>query len=110
MALFTADAHFVVYMNAKDPTPSQEPHSCEALEKAGGLHPTRSEGPGRLREAHVKARVNRNPSAFLRDGSCLSRGRSPTSRGEALPCRAQALVDRSETLVPLVIRVPSAAR
>jgi hypothetical protein len=24
MSLFTADARFVVYMNAKDPTPSQE--------------------------------------------------------------------------------------
>ena len=31
MALFTVDAHFVVYMNAKDPTPSQELHSREAL-------------------------------------------------------------------------------
>jgi ketosteroid isomerase-like protein len=31
MALFTADTHFVVYMNAKDPTPSQELHSREAL-------------------------------------------------------------------------------
>ena len=31
MALFTKDAHFVVYMNAKDPTPSQELHSREAL-------------------------------------------------------------------------------
>jgi hypothetical protein len=31
MALFTSDAHFVVYMNAKDPTPSQELHSREAL-------------------------------------------------------------------------------
>jgi SnoaL-like domain len=31
MALFTADTHFVVYMNAKDPKPSQEPHSREAL-------------------------------------------------------------------------------
>src|SRR5258707_3722959 len=31
MALFTPDAHFVVYMNAKDPTPSQELHSREAL-------------------------------------------------------------------------------
>jgi hypothetical protein len=31
MALFTADTHFVVYMNAKDPTPSQEFHSREAL-------------------------------------------------------------------------------
>src|SRR6201989_1172566 len=30
-ALFTADTHFVVYMNAKDPTPSQELHSREAL-------------------------------------------------------------------------------
>jgi ketosteroid isomerase-like protein len=31
MALFTPDTHFVVYMNAKDPTPSQEMHSREAL-------------------------------------------------------------------------------
>jgi hypothetical protein len=32
MALFTADTHFVVYMNAKDPKPSQELHSRAALE------------------------------------------------------------------------------
>src|SRR6266850_7508408 len=31
MALFTRDTHFVVYMNAKDPTPTQELHSREAL-------------------------------------------------------------------------------
>ena len=31
MSLFTTDTHFVVYMNAKDPTPSQELHSREAL-------------------------------------------------------------------------------
>ena len=31
MALFTENTHFVVYMNAKDPTPSQELHSREAL-------------------------------------------------------------------------------
>ena len=31
MALFTQDTHFVVYMNAKDPKPSQELHSREAL-------------------------------------------------------------------------------
>src|SRR6202051_3141061 len=31
MALFTADTHFVVYMNAKDPTPSQELNSRDAL-------------------------------------------------------------------------------
>jgi ketosteroid isomerase-like protein len=31
MALFTADTHFVVYMNAKDPKPSQELNSREAL-------------------------------------------------------------------------------
>jgi hypothetical protein len=31
MALFTADTHFVVFMNAKDPTPSQELHSRKAL-------------------------------------------------------------------------------
>src|SRR6202044_1143190 len=31
MALFTADTHFAVYMNAKDPTPSQELRSREAL-------------------------------------------------------------------------------
>ena len=31
MALFTADTHFVVYMNAKDPTPSLDLHFREAL-------------------------------------------------------------------------------
>src|ERR1700758_1298637 len=31
MALFTTDTHFVVYMNAKDPKPSQELHSRQAL-------------------------------------------------------------------------------
>jgi hypothetical protein len=31
IALFTEDAHFVVYMNAKDSTPSQELHSRDAL-------------------------------------------------------------------------------
>jgi len=31
MALFTQDTHFVVYMDAKDPKPTQELHSREAL-------------------------------------------------------------------------------
>jgi len=31
MALFTEDTRFVVYMNAKDPKPTQELHSREAL-------------------------------------------------------------------------------
>src|SRR5271163_4528828 len=31
MSLFTPDTHFVVYMEAKNPTPSQELHSSEAL-------------------------------------------------------------------------------
>ena len=31
MSLFTEDTHFVVYMNAKDPTPSMELRSREAL-------------------------------------------------------------------------------
>jgi hypothetical protein len=31
MSLFTEDAHFVVFMNAKDPIPSQELHSREEL-------------------------------------------------------------------------------
>ena len=31
MSLFTPDAHFVVYMDAKDPKPSQELHTREAL-------------------------------------------------------------------------------
>ena len=31
MALFTEDTHFVVYMDAKDPKPTQELHSREAL-------------------------------------------------------------------------------
>jgi hypothetical protein len=31
MALFTGDTHFVVYLDAKNPIPSQELHSREAL-------------------------------------------------------------------------------
>jgi len=31
MALFTANTHFVVYMDAKDPKPSQEVHSRDEL-------------------------------------------------------------------------------
>jgi SnoaL-like domain len=31
MSLFTPHTHFVVFMNAKDPTPSQELHSREAV-------------------------------------------------------------------------------
>jgi SnoaL-like domain len=31
MSLFTADTHFVVYMNAKNPTSSPELHSREEL-------------------------------------------------------------------------------
>jgi hypothetical protein len=31
MSLFTADTHFVVFMNAKDPKPAMELHSREAL-------------------------------------------------------------------------------
>jgi hypothetical protein len=31
MSLFIPDTHFVVFMNVKDPTPSQELHSREAL-------------------------------------------------------------------------------
>jgi hypothetical protein len=31
MSLFSTDAHFVVYMNAKDPTPAQELNSRETL-------------------------------------------------------------------------------
>ena len=31
MSLFTPDTHFVVFMNAKTPTPSQDLHSREAL-------------------------------------------------------------------------------
>ena len=31
MALFTTDTHFVVYMNSKDPKPSQELHSRDEL-------------------------------------------------------------------------------
>ena len=34
MSLFTTDTHFVVYMNAKDPTPSQELRSREALRRS----------------------------------------------------------------------------
>jgi hypothetical protein len=45
MALFTADTHFVVYMNAEDPTPSQELHSREALAPVFADQPPRLVGP-----------------------------------------------------------------
>jgi hypothetical protein len=39
LGLFTTDTHFVVYMNAKDPKPTQELHSREALAPVfAGLH------------------------------------------------------------------------
>ncbi len=47
MSLFTADTHFVVYMNAKDPTPSQELHSREALA---------TEPPGKLIRWRITSR------------------------------------------------------
>ncbi|SRR5712691_5827147 len=34
MSLFTADTHFVVFMDAKDPKPTQELHSRDALAPA----------------------------------------------------------------------------
>lgn len=34
MALFAVDAHFVVYMNAKDPIPTQELYSRDALHQS----------------------------------------------------------------------------
>ena len=34
MSLFTEDTHFMVFMNAKDPTPSMDLHSREALAPA----------------------------------------------------------------------------
>ena len=48
MSLFTADTHFVVYMNAKDPTPSMELHSRDALapEQSGGTASPREPGHG----------------------------------------------------------------
>ena len=36
MSLFTSDTHFVVYMNAKDPKPSQELHSLQSSQISGG--------------------------------------------------------------------------
>ena len=79
MALFTANTHFVVYMNAKDPTPSQELHSREAL-------------------APVFADLNGRLSPLPRH---LRKGR----RGRAL-CRAPALRGLAGAASPVMIAPP----
>ena len=68
MALFTADTHFVVYMNAKDPTPSQELHSREAL------------GPGLRRTEQVRCH-----HALHRAKHNLHAERQPSHRRNLLP-------------------------
>ncbi len=68
MSLFTADTHFVVYMNAKDPTPSQELHSREAL-------------------APVFADLNKYDATmhFVGQSTILTSDRRPGHRGSLLP-------------------------
>ena len=68
MSLFTADTHFVVYMNAKDPTPSQELHSREAL-------------------APVFAELNKYDATthFVGQSTIFTLTRRPSHRGSLLP-------------------------
>jgi hypothetical protein len=98
--LFTADTHFVVYMNAKDPTPSQELHSREALAPVfadlnkyaathalrrteHNLHPDgrprhrgsllpRASRHGRRWKAKLDARFAPLPRHVREDGRCLA--------------------------------------
>jgi len=67
MALFTADAHFVVYMNANDPKPTQELHSRDAL-----------------------APVVRGPES-IRGGRCTSSGRARSCRSAAIARPARSI-------------------
>jgi hypothetical protein len=52
MALFTDDTHFLVYMNAKDPMPSQELHSRAALAPRTVIIVIEAKAAGRARRTH----------------------------------------------------------
>jgi serine/threonine protein kinase len=53
MSLFTVDTHFVVYMNAKDPTPSMELRSREALAPVFASEQVRRHDALRRTEYHL---------------------------------------------------------
>src|SRR6266516_1707425 len=63
MALFTEDSHFVVYMNAKDPEPSQELHTRAALapvfDDLNKYTPRRCTSSARARSSRSGATVRR---------------------------------------------------
>ena len=59
MSLFTADTHFVVYMHAKDPSPSQQLDSREALAPVEIMRPIEVRRSKRL-ESRVHLVIHRN--------------------------------------------------
>jgi len=94
MSLFTPDTHFVVYMNAKDPKPSQELHSREALaETSNASGWPKGEDPKHHRTTEVGVwlsewccvTTNTMLSQVIRD-SCASLTVASAGCGE--PCRS----------------------
>jgi SnoaL-like protein len=87
MSLFTADTHFVVYMNAKDPTPSQELHSREALAPVfADLNQYATTMHFRRTEHHLLAeRRSRNRRSLLHRASPHGGGRKARLDGRLSP-------------------------
>src|SRR5450631_4571688 len=79
MALFTEDTHFAVYMNAKDPKPSQELHSREALAPVfADLNKYEATTHFRRPDHDLGARSRPcDRRELLPRSPCLDRGRSP---------------------------------
>jgi hypothetical protein len=92
MALFSTETHFVVYMNAKDPKPSQELHSRETLAPVfadlnqyhATTHPCHD--AFRWTEHHLHAeRRSRHRRGLLPGASRHSGWRKATSDGRLAP-------------------------
>jgi len=83
MSLFTADTHFVVYMNAKDPTPLPELHSREALAPVfAELNKGRSSSVKRTSSRLIKvgSRASHNPPGRPQSIKLFLSGRASKQR------------------------------
>ncbi len=87
MSLFTADTHFVVYMNAKDPTPSLELHSRDALAPVFAdlnKYDTTTHFVGQSNDLHANRRSSHGGSVLPR-ASRHGRGRQATLDDRVAP-------------------------
>jgi hypothetical protein len=86
MSLFTPDTHFVVYMNSKDPRPSQELHSRDALAGLCRTQSLRGNDPFRRTEYHFHVeRGSRDRGNLLPRTPRLSGRRKAAPYGRVAP-------------------------